>query len=124
MNRAEPNPTDCAACCTPRPRPTREQVDALARRFKAMGDPTRLAILVMLRDCDGSLCACDIEASFDLSQPTISHHLRQLKAAGLVHAQRRGSWMHFHLAPEGVEAIEAFVRGLAASSPSGVRTTT
>lgn len=103
---------DCTTGCSTHPVLTGEAVEALARRFKVMGDPTRLAILAMLRDADGSLCACEIEASFELSQPTISHHLRQLKAAGLVLAERRGTWMHFEIAPEGVTAIEDFVRGL------------
>lgn len=104
---------ECTACCPPRRPIAGEDVDVLARRFKAMGHPTRLAILAMIRDAEDSLCACEIEASFELSQPTISHHLRQLKDAGLIHAVRRGTWMHFHLAPEGVEALERFVGRLA-----------
>lgn len=110
---------ECTTNCPPRRPIEGEAVESLAKRFKAMGDPTRLAILALLRDADASLCACELEASFQLSQPTISHHLRQLKAAGLIHAERRGSWMHFHLAPEGVEAIETFVTGLRpATTPS------
>lgn len=89
----------------------RDEIETLAQRFKAMGDPTRLAILGMLRECDDSLCACEIECCFQLSQPTISHHLRQLKEAGLVEAERRGTWMHFRIASDGIEAIERFVRG-------------
>ncbi|HKK71117.1 MAG TPA: metalloregulator ArsR/SmtB family transcription factor [Candidatus Krumholzibacteria bacterium] len=104
-------------CCHPASPHTGEPVQALSRAFKAMGDPTRLAILAMLRDCDGSLCACEIEASFDLSQPTISHHLRQLRQAGLVVCERRGSWMHYRLEPESAAAIEGFARGLTSRDP-------
>ena len=111
MNRDDPK--KCAPCCLPGQPDTGAQVQALARAFKAMGDPTRVAILAMLRDCGDSLCACEIEASFELSQPTISHHLRQLRQAGLVTSERRGSWMHYRLAPEGVDTIESFARALA-----------
>lgn len=102
----------CTTTCPPRRPIESGDVGNLAKRFKAMGDATRLAILGMLRDAAAPLCACEIEQSFDLSQPTISHHLRQLKAAGLLHSERRGTWMYFHLAPEGVEAIDRFVAGL------------
>lgn len=93
-------------------RRTHSSAPDLARRFRALGDPTRLAILAMLRDCCGSLCACDIEGRFELSQPTISHHLRQLKAAGLVEVERRGTWMHFRIAPDGLETLSNFLREL------------
>ena len=104
-------------CCRPAGPGRGEPDQALSRTFKAMGDPTRLAILAMLRDCDGSLCACDIEESFDLSQPTISHHLRQLRQAGLVVCERRASWMHYRLEPTSAAAIEDFARGLASRRP-------
>lgn len=88
------------------------EVASLARRFKAMGDPTRLAMLLALRDCAESLCACEIESGFDLSQPTISHHLRVLKEAGLVESERHASWMYYRISASGLAEVESFVHGL------------
>ena len=113
---------ECTPCCPPRMILRGDDVDRLAAQFKALGDPTRLAIVALLRDADAPLCACEIETSFDLSQPTISHHLRQLRGAGLLHAERRGTWMYFHLAPEGIDALDAFVRGLAPARTTYSRT--
>ena len=63
-----------------------------------MGDPTRLAMLEMLMESD-ELCACEIEPSFDLSQPTISHHLKLLREAGLIVGERRGTWVYYRAVP-------------------------
>jgi ArsR family transcriptional regulator, arsenate/arsenite/antimonite-responsive transcriptional repressor len=71
------------------------------RLFKALGDETRLEILGLLAAApDGPLCACDIEAHFDLSQPTISHHLKVLRDAGVVTGERRGTWVHYAIDPD------------------------
>ncbi len=67
-----------------------------ARAFKALGDPTRLAMLEMIAAAD-ELCACEIEPSFDLSQPTISHHLKLLREAGLIAGERRGTWVYYRV---------------------------
>ena len=105
-----------SACCAPgAPTDTTVEVTDLAARLKALADPTRLAILLMLRDRGGSLCACEIEAAFDLSQPTISHHLRRLRTAGLVEAERRGSWMHFRVTDGALTAIGDFARSFDAA---------
>ena len=69
---------------------------ALAERFKALADPTRVRMLNLLIRNE-ELCVCDVQANFDLGQPTISHHLRSLREAGLVSAERRGTWTYYTL---------------------------
>jgi ArsR family transcriptional regulator, arsenate/arsenite/antimonite-responsive transcriptional repressor len=78
------------------------QTDVLSQRFKALADPNRLRILEMLRhptccsvEKDAGMCACDIESQLDLSQPTISHHMKVLRDAGLVDAEKIGQWMFY-----------------------------
>ncbi len=75
--------------------------------FKALGDVTRLKILMML--CDGEKCACDIQANFDLKQPTISHHMKILQQVGLVSCDKRGKWIFYSLKPEKFEQIKTFI---------------
>jgi DNA-binding transcriptional ArsR family regulator len=81
------------------------------RRFaplcKALGDETRLTILELLARRRGDLCVCEIDAHFDLSQPTISHHLKLLREAGLVRCERRGPWAYYSLDHAAVEALES-----------------
>ncbi len=71
----------------------------LAALFKALADPTRVAIVNRLSSLE-EVCVCDLNDAFDLSQPTISHHLKILRAAGLVEADRRGTWAYYRLVPE------------------------
>jgi len=84
--------------------------DALAARFKALADPTRVAIVNRLAAAD-ECCVCDLNAAFDLSQPTISHHLRVLRDAGLVESSRRGTWAYYRLVPEAVQALRQTLGG-------------
>ena len=77
--------------------------DALAARFKALADPTRVAIVNRLAVAE--CCVCDLNAAFDLSQPTISHHLRVLREAGLVESSRRGTWAYYRLVPDAVREL-------------------
>lgn len=84
--------------------------EGLAKRFKALGDPTRVVIVNRLAGA-GEVCVCELVADFDLAQPTISHHLKILRDAGLVEARRRGTWAYYRLVPEAVEALS---RSLAA----------
>lgn len=67
--------------------------------FRALGDETRLEIVGLLAAAEKELCVCDIEQHFELAQPTISHHLRVLKEAQIVSAERRGTWVYYRLAP-------------------------
>ena len=77
---------------------------AWARRraavLKAIADPTRLAMLAALRAASEPVCICDFTAAFDLTQPTISHHMAKLHAARLVDSQKRGLWTYYRLNPE------------------------
>jgi ArsR family transcriptional regulator len=90
-------PTLATRCCAP-PTTTRIKPAAAlhyAQIFKALADATRLEILGLLAAASGPRCVCELEAGFDLKQPTISHHLRVLREAGLVRAERRGLWVYY-----------------------------
>ena len=78
-----------------------------AEWFKALGDETRLGILMML--ADGEKCACDIQENFLLKQPTISHHMKILHQAELVLAEKRGKWMFYTLNLEQFDQIRNFI---------------
>jgi ArsR family transcriptional regulator len=82
----------------------------LAARFKALADPTRVAIVNCLSAAD-EVCVCNLTDTFDLSQPTISHHLKILREAGLVESTRRGTWAYYRLVPEAVEALRGALGG-------------
>ncbi|MGH7716022.1 MAG: ArsR/SmtB family transcription factor [Vulcanimicrobiaceae bacterium] len=78
-----------------------------ATLFKALGDPHRLTILATLAKTSDPVCVCDFTAGLPLNQPTVSHHLRLLRATGLVLAERRGTWMYYRLAPGTRERVES-----------------
>jgi ArsR family transcriptional regulator len=80
------------------------EVSQAARLFKALGDDTRLAILRQLRE-QGEVCACDFVACCDVAQPTVSHHLKVLRQAGLVRGERRGLWIYYRIEPEAFERV-------------------
>ncbi|HEX6852206.1 MAG TPA: metalloregulator ArsR/SmtB family transcription factor [Candidatus Polarisedimenticolaceae bacterium] len=99
-----------AGCCPPGVPPG--EVPAVADWvpvLKALADETRLQILARLLRKSDAMCVCDIESGFDLSQPTISHHLRLLKDAGLVAAERRGTWVHYTPNREAVSRLARFL---------------
>ncbi|WP_189455696.1 ArsR/SmtB family transcription factor [Streptomyces abikoensis] len=78
-----------------------DQAVELAKVFKALGDPARLRLLSMIASrAGGEVCVCDLTPAFDLSQPTISHHLKLLREAGLIASERRGTWVYYRLLPE------------------------
>lgn len=98
---------DSGECCAPVPNRVRDDadVDRLARMFKALGDSTRLKLLVMIADAAPSeLCICDLTKPVGLSQPTVSYHMKQLVDAGLVVREQRGKWAYFQLVPEAIES--------------------
>ena len=92
-------------CCSTdaRPLPKREAQKA-ARLFKALADPARVTIVNRLARAD-ELCVCDLNAALELSQPTVSHHLRLLREAGIVDVTRRGTWAYYRLVPEALDAL-------------------
>ena len=83
---------------------------AVAARFKALADPTRVEIVRRLACCD-ECCVCDLNDAFDLSQPTISHHLKVLRDAGLVESTRRGTWAYYRLVPDAVRRLRQTLGG-------------
>jgi ArsR family transcriptional regulator len=92
-------------CCGPDVRPLEPAAaEDLAGVFKALADPTRVAIVNRLASGE-KCCVCDLTGVFELSQPTISHHLRILREAGLVEAERRGTFAYYWLVPEAIERL-------------------
>jgi ArsR family transcriptional regulator len=92
-------------CCGPDTPPLgRGEAELLAARFKALADPARVSILNRLAD-GGEVCVCNFAAALDLAQPTVSHHLKVLREAGLVESTRRGTWAYYRLVPETVDAL-------------------
>ena len=106
-----------AGCCdvpsVPPALPAAER-ERLTAAFRALGDPTRLDIFRLLAAQEAPVCACDVVAGFELSQPTISHHLRILREAGLVTAEKRGVWAWYAPDPQGLAWFRAMVDGLGA----------
>ncbi|HEY2506570.1 MAG TPA: metalloregulator ArsR/SmtB family transcription factor [Streptosporangiaceae bacterium] len=78
----------------------------LAQVFKALGDPVRLRLVSLIGARQGGeVCVCDLTSAFDLSQPTISHHLRVLREAGLIDSERRGTWVYYRVIPAALERM-------------------
>ena len=95
------------ACCAPGAPPIgAAAAEALSACFKALADPTRVAIVNRLAGA-GEVCVCALVDEFELSQPTISHHLRLLREAGLVESERRGTWAYYRLVPEAFGELRA-----------------
>jgi ArsR family transcriptional regulator, arsenate/arsenite/antimonite-responsive transcriptional repressor len=98
-------------CCGPDTPPLPEAArEELAARFKALADPTRVALVNRLAAAE-EVCVCDLNTAFDLSQPTISHHLRILREAGLVESTRRGTWAYYRLVPEAIDSLRGALGG-------------
>jgi len=94
-----------AVCCGPATEPLAvHERDQLAAQFNALADPTRVGIVNAL-SAAREVCVCNLTAAFDLSQPTISHHLRILRESGLVEATRRGTWAYYRVVPGAIEAL-------------------
>ncbi|MER5878127.1 ArsR/SmtB family transcription factor [Streptomyces sp. NPDC060235] len=87
-----------------------DQAAGMARTFKALGDPVRLRLLSMIASrAGGEVCVCDLTPAFDLSQPTISHHLKLLRQAGLIDCERRGTWVYYWVLPAALDRLSAFL---------------
>jgi ArsR family transcriptional regulator len=91
----------------------------LAERLAALADPNRLRLLEILGRCAGKVCVCELVEALPLSQPTISHHLRVLRAAGLIDYEKRGVWAYYYVRREALQELEAQIRGLVAPSVEG-----
>ena len=100
-------------CCTPlAAAPLREdQAVDLAHAFKALGDPVRLRLLSLIASFPGGeACVCELTEAFDLTGPTISHHLRVLRETGLVTSERRGTWIYYQVTPDRLAALSALLQ--------------
>ena len=103
MSKKELPVLQVPACCTPMVREPLSEQDAksLAAVFKALSDPVRLRLLSLIASFEGGeACVCDLTGPFDVSQPTISHHLRVLREAGLIDCERRGTWVYYWVLPD------------------------
>src|ERR1700755_2214261 len=98
-------------CCEPVVYPDVERVQAerMAAVAKALGDPVRLTLVDVLRKHAGKVCVCELVPLFELSQPTISHHLKKLREAGIVGSERRGLWAYSYVVPESLEEFSAWL---------------
>ena len=97
------------------------QAVELAAVFKALGDPIRLRLLSLIASgAEGGVCVCELTPAFELSQPTISHHLRLLREAGLIDCQRRGTWVYYWLVPETTDRLAALLTRPAAEWAASV----
>lgn len=102
---------DAVACCPPLTRGALdpEQAETAAAVFKALADPVRLRIFSMIASSpDGELCVCDV-LDVGVSQPTVSHHLKKLREAGLVTSRRDGTWVHYRVAGPVLAAAAALL---------------
>jgi len=98
-------------CCVPVVYPDVERVTAerMARVAKALGDPIRLQLIDVLRKHAGKVCVCELTPLFDVAQPTVSHHLKVLREAGLVDSERRGLWAYYYVLPGALAEFGAWV---------------
>ena len=103
-------PVGIQACCSPLTGGVLdvEAAEQLARSFKALGDPTRVRLLSLIAATDGGeACICDLTEPVGLSQPTVSHHMKQLVDAGLATREQRGRWAFYAVVPDALEALGA-----------------
>ncbi|MET9481571.1 metalloregulator ArsR/SmtB family transcription factor [Streptomyces sp. NPDC006638] len=114
------DPDDCCPTLLTAPLDEESAAD-LARVFKALGDPVRLRLLSMIASrAGGEICVCDLTPAFELSQPTISHHLKLLRQAGLIDSERRGTWVYYRLLPGTTDRLAAVLtRPAVPAEPAG-----
>ncbi|WP_026911354.1 ArsR/SmtB family transcription factor [Patulibacter minatonensis] len=98
-------------CCEPVVLPDidREQAARLAEVAKALGDPIRMQLVDVLRRHAGKVCVCELVPLFDIAQPTLSHHLKRLRAAGIVDSERQGLWAYYYVLPEALDELSAWL---------------
>ena len=87
----------------------RERAARVADVARVLADPIRVQILDLLRGADGDVCQCHLQPLFDVSQPTMSHHLKKLREAGLIEVERRGKWAHYSVDDEALEVLRSWL---------------
>jgi ArsR family transcriptional regulator, arsenate/arsenite/antimonite-responsive transcriptional repressor len=103
---------DAAGCCTPLTSEAMaaERADGLARKLKALADPTRIRLVSIVAASENTeACVCDLIEPVGLSQPTVSHHLKILVAAGFLHREKRGTWAYYSLVPGALDRVAALL---------------
>jgi ArsR family transcriptional regulator len=103
---------DAAGCTTSLAREPLTETEAagLASVFKALADPVRLRLFSLVASCDGGeACVCDLAAHFDVTQPTISHHLKVLREAGLLDSERRATWIYYRARPDALAQLSGLL---------------
>ena len=103
---------DVTACCSPVTAEAMDQASAevLAKSLKAIADPARLRLISMVAAHDGAeACVCDLQEPLGLSQPTVSHHLKVLVDAGILHREKRGTWAYFSLVPGALDTLAGLI---------------
>src|SRR4051794_16923291 len=98
-------------CCVPVVYPDvgHERAQRIAAIAKALGDPIRLELVDVLRKHAGKVCVCELVPLFDVSQPTLSHHLKKLREAGIVDSERRGLWAYYYVLPDALKELSAWL---------------
>ena len=98
-------------CCEPvvYPEVEREHAARMAEVAKALGDPIRLQLVDVLRKHAGKVCVCELVPLFDISQSTLSHHLKKLRDAGIVDSERRGLWAYYYVLPDAMNELSAWL---------------
>ena len=113
----ELTPVEAVACCSPVTREplSAESAERVAPLVKALADPVRLRLLSLVAShADGEACVCDLNDAFDLSQPTISHHLKLLHEAGLLHREKRGVWVYYRTNTGALSDLAVLLGGVTA----------
>jgi ArsR family transcriptional regulator len=98
-------------CCEPVvfPDVDPDRAARMAEVAKALGDPIRLQLVDVLRKHAGKVCVCELVPLFDISQPTLSHHLKKLREAGIVDCERRGLWAYYYVLPDALQELTAWL---------------
>jgi ArsR family transcriptional regulator len=108
----ELTPVESAACCSPLAGEpvSQKQAEQVAPLLRAIADPVRLRLMsLVLSHAGGEACVCDLNDAFDLSQPTISHHLKVLYEVGLLDREKRGVWVYYRARPDAMSALAALI---------------
>ena len=98
-------------CCEPvvYPDVARRTAERMAAVAKALGDPIRLQLVDVLRKHAGKVCVCELTPLFDVAQPTVSHHLKVLREAGIVDSERQGLWAYYYVRPDALKELSAWL---------------
>ena len=109
LPRPSDRPASPAASRSSTPTSTASRPLRLADVAKALGDPIRLQLVDVLRKHAGKVCVCELVPLFDVSQPTLSHHLKKLREAGIVDSERQGLWAYYYVRPDALKELTTWL---------------